>query len=91
MSTTTSKKHRDFTGEPMGEKPVTDLAGIGNALGTRLEDAGFNKAYVVLGQFLILQKNKELFTDWLNTTTGANSKQQTDCYNCLKEWCDAFL
>lgn len=45
----------------MGEKPVTELAGIGEALGGRLRDRGFDKAYVVLGQFLLLKKNEELF------------------------------
>lgn len=57
----TSQKHRNFVGEPMGEKPVTQLAGIGDALGGRLAAKGFDKAYVVLGQFLLLKKNGELF------------------------------
>ena len=47
---TTSQKHRNFVAEPMNEKPVTDLAGIGEVLGKRLESKGFDKAYVVLGQ-----------------------------------------
>ncbi len=87
----TSQKHRNFVGEPMGDKDVTELAGIGPALGGRLSDKGFDKAYVVLGQFLILKKNEELFTEWLNQTCKANAKQQKDCYNCLAEWCDAYL
>ena len=57
----TSQKHRNFVSEPMGEKPVTDLAGIGEVLGKRLADKGFDKAYVVLGQFLVLKKNEEMF------------------------------
>ena len=87
----TSQKHRNFISEPMGDKPVTDLAGIGPVLGGKLAEKGFDKAYVVLGQFLVLKKNEELFKDWLNQTSGANSKQSGDCYTCLKEWCDAFL
>ena len=51
--------------EPMGEKAVTDLAGIGDVLGKRLESKGFDKAYVVLGQFLLLKKNKDLFVEWI--------------------------
>lgn len=39
----TSQKHRNFVAEPMGEKPVTDLAGIGEVLGERLVANGFDK------------------------------------------------
>lgn len=40
---TTSQKHRDFVGEPMGDKPVTALSGIGEVLGKNLEHKGFDK------------------------------------------------
>jgi len=88
---TTSQKHRNFVSEPMGEKPVTDLSGIGEVLGKKLEDQGFDKAYVVLGQYLLLKKNDELFCNWLKETCGANKKQQADCAKCLKEWCESFM
>lgn len=39
----TSKKHRNFVSEPIGNKPVTDLAGVGPVLGQRLEAAGYEK------------------------------------------------
>ncbi|XP_063047119.1 barrier-to-autointegration factor-like [Engraulis encrasicolus] len=88
---TTSQKHRVFVGEPMGDKPVTDLSGIGEVLGKKLEDQGYDKAYTVLGQFLLLRKDDELFIEWLKDTCGANSKQAGSCCQCLKEWCDSFL
>ncbi|KAM3920290.1 barrier-to-autointegration factor A-like [Leptodactylus fuscus] len=74
---TTSQKHRDFVSEPMSEKSVKALPGIGDVRGGRLEDKGFEKAYVVL--------------EWLKDICGANAKQSQDCYICLKEWCNAFL
>ena len=75
----------------MGEKKATELAGIGEVLGRRLEEKGFDKAYVVLGQFLVLRKDEELFMEWLQDAFHANSKQGRDCYHCLIEWCDHFL
>lgn len=87
----TSQKHRNFVAEPMGEKLVTELAGIGPVLGERLTEKGFDKAYVVLGQFLLLKKDQEMFMEWIKDTCAANKKQGSDCHNCLKEWCDAFL
>ncbi|ELU15505.1 hypothetical protein CAPTEDRAFT_108614 [Capitella teleta] len=86
-----SQKHRDFVAEPMGDKPVTELAGIGRVLGERLNEHGFDQAYVVLGQFLLLRKDEENFTRWLKDTTPANKEQARDCYTCLRDWCQAFL
>ncbi|XP_019902836.1 barrier-to-autointegration factor-like [Esox lucius] len=88
---TTSQKHRDFVAEPMGEKPVTTLSGIGQVLGKKLEEQGFDKAYLVLGQFLLLRKDGELFTEWLKDASGANTRNAASCCQCLREWCDAFL
>jgi len=87
----TSQKHNNFICEPMGEKPVTDLAGIGEVLGKRLEAIGYDKAYTVLGQFLILKKDKDLFEMWMKDNVQANSKQARDCYECLNSWCAEYL
>ncbi|CAG2060482.1 unnamed protein product [Timema podura] len=55
------------------------------------EPMGEKPAYVVLGQFLILKKSKDLFQDWLKDVAGANTKQSSDCFQCLADWCDEFL
>ncbi|XP_055376020.1 barrier-to-autointegration factor [Condylostylus longicornis] len=87
----TSQKHKNFVAEPMGDKRVTELAGIGETLGSRLEAAGFDKAYTVLGQYLILKKDEELFREWMKDICNASSKQASDCYQCLNDWCEEFL
>lgn len=50
----TSQKHRNFVAEPMGDKPVTELAGIGGVLGDRLTQAGFDKVSKYTNKCLIL-------------------------------------
>lgn len=80
-------KLREFLREPHVLIP-SDLLQV---LGKRLGAKGFDKAYVLLGQFLVLKKNQELFTEWLKEISGANAKQSNDCFQCLKDWCDEFL
>lgn len=49
------------------------------------------QAHTVLGQFLVLKKNKELFQIWIKDQCGANNKQAGECYQCLADWCNEFL
>lgn len=80
---TTSQKHRDFEAERMGGKPVGSLAGTEEVLGKKMEERGFDKAFVVLGQFLALKKDEVLFQEWLKDTCSTNAKQSQDCFRCL--------
>lgn len=57
----TSQKHRNFVAEPMGDKPVTDLAGVGEVLGKRLEMAGFDKVIILTKQSLLVLLAGTLF------------------------------
>ncbi|CAB1312540.1 unnamed protein product, partial [Coregonus sp. 'balchen'] len=81
----------DFIAEPIGDKPVTALSGIGEVFGKKMEEQGFDKAFAVLGQFLLLRKDGELFTEWLKDTSCAHTINAASCSHCLSEWCDAFL
>ena len=92
METRDSKRlHNIFISEPIIDKPCTDLPGISVVLGKKLTDIWFDKAYCILGQFLLLKKDKELFQMWLNIEVSANKWQSERCYECLLEWCDQFL
>jgi len=88
---TTSKKHANFVSEPMGEKEVTEVAGIGPTHGKRLIELGFEKAYNLLGQYLLLNKDEEMFKEWLKEEAGIKGKHVNDCNNCISEWTRSYV
>ena len=61
------KSHRDDSGFIDHHSPsrVTNIDGIGRALGKKLKAKGFDKAEVLLGQLLSLKKNKDAFIAWM--------------------------
>uniref|UniRef100_A0A1E1XVJ0 Barrier-to-autointegration factor-like protein n=1 Tax=Amblyomma sculptum TaxID=1581419 RepID=A0A1E1XVJ0_AMBSC len=87
---TTSEKHRNFVSEPMGDKDVTDIAGIDGDLATQMKDKGFDKAYIVVGKFLVIGRNKDEFISWLKDVGGANDEQAEVCFECLDQYCREF-
>lgn len=49
------------------------------------------QAYELLGQFLVLKKNKLLFSYWITSTIDIKDEKARECYNCLLDWSDIFL
>lgn len=59
----TSQKMKDFTSEPMGDKPVKTLAGIGEVLGNKLiEEVSYFETIFVsfLPYFNVISGDKPL-------------------------------
>jgi hypothetical protein len=80
-------KERGFVRQPLGEKGVAELPGVGPVAGEKLSEQGFDKAYVVLGQFLMLKKEKDLFMDWMKEVAGSNKRNAESTYDGLTDWC----
>ena len=70
----------------MEQLDVESLPGIDVVLGSRLREKGYKKAYIVLGRFLMLNRDQDLFMCWIHDICGANTKQACDCYRFLVEW-----
>ncbi|KAK2176046.1 hypothetical protein NP493_690g01036 [Ridgeia piscesae] len=87
-----SAKYDAFIAERMGNKDVIELPGIAESFRQRLiREYGIDKAYELLGQFLVLKKNKLLFSYWMTSTNGIKEEKARECYNCLLDWSDIFL
>ena len=86
----TSKKHRDFLGEPMGSKDVEKIPGIGSVIGEKMKKKGIRYAYQIFGQFLVLRKDEDEFCECLEQFT-ANKKQRSDCYNAMLDWSQKYF
>ncbi|XP_030619406.1 barrier-to-autointegration factor-like protein [Delphinapterus leucas] len=66
-----SPRLRTFLSEPIGEKDVAWVDGVSRELAINLCTKGFNKAYILLGQFLLMYKNEAEFQKWLICCCGA--------------------
>ncbi|CAF1439600.1 unnamed protein product [Rotaria sp. Silwood1] len=91
MSSTTSQKFRDFTGEPLKDKHVSEVPGLGPKLASNLEESGISKAYELLGIYLTLLKNKDYFELWIRDNAGANRHQAKQCADAIDAFCSQFL
>lgn len=57
-----------------------------------LHQYGIDKAYQLLGQFLLLGMDEERFLDWLSQTCPKiNSGHRNETFTFLKQWCDGNL
>merc|ERR1712168_200236 len=88
---TTSKKHANFISEPMGDKEVSEIAGIGPTYQKRLKEKGFEYAYNLLGQFLLVNKDEEMFKEWLKEEISMTAKYQKDATECIAEWTRSYV
>lgn len=85
-----TKKHRDFLSEPMGNKEVEKIPGIGITIGGQMKTEGITYAYQVFGHFLVLKKDKKKFCDGVKTF-GADNGQSNACYNAMLEWSQQYF
>jgi hypothetical protein len=90
-NTSTTKKHAHFIDGPILDKDVSALPGIGDVAAKKLGEAGFKKACKVVGQFLVLDKDKDAFEEWLKKTCAARHDCREKCYKAIKEWTDNYV
>lgn len=89
MSTT--KKHQLFVSEPLGEKSIDVLPGVGKTLTQRFVANNLTKAQHIVGAFLLLDQDREKFIPWFKQECGGNERHANMCFNALQQWCIEFI
>lgn len=77
-----SFKHREFVREPMGNKPVQDVPGIGEVIGRNMERAGIMTAKALYAHYLA---DPGKFMDKV-MSFGANVRQQNAAFNAMRDY-----
>ena len=78
-----SKKHQDFVGEAMGDKPVDAVPGIGPVTAGNLkDDSNIDTAKKLYGEYV---RNPDNFKSVIKEH-GGDRGQQDQAYNAMKEW-----
>lgn len=86
-----SQKHREFVREPMRNKPIEAVPGIGTVYSMKLKMRGFINASHLLGQFLIMSRDVTILETWLELEFGISGGYSKIASNSLSEWCDVNL
>lgn len=84
---TTTKKYELFIEEPLGEKAVNSIPGIGPTTAKSLKNKKITKAYQIFGEYLRCGKDDFLFTKWM-TSVQANTKFIQQCIDAMKHKCE---
>jgi hypothetical protein len=86
-SSSTTQKHKIFVAEPMNNKAVTAIAGIGSVAERKLKEHGITSASILFGYFLIFEKDQTKFIELLETKGNISAHNARRAYETLNEWC----
>ena len=93
---TTTQKHINFVGNPIHPYQVVEtVPGIGQVYGGNLRANGITTARQLLGHFLTMNGNREVFMVWLRgicIPQGPRAEYHMNCcYTALMEWTNQHI
>ena len=93
---TTSQKYINVVGNPISpDQGVQIFPGIGPVYGGNLEANGITTAQQIVGQYLIMNENREMFMVWLigicNPQGPRGEYHMNCCYTCVMEWTNQHI
>lgn len=89
----TSKKYNDFTNEPIGNKLVTSIPGVGNETANKLEKLKFVYAKHLVGLFLSpeIDSDESKMKFWFIDNAKMTARRSEEAANCLKNWVGSYV
>ena len=82
-----TETHRKFVDEPIGNKLVSAVPGIGGAHKQTLNAINITKAYELLAVFLSKEMQEDSFKEWLKENLpNSNAVHRDCCYKALNEY-----
>jgi hypothetical protein len=85
------ERFRNMLGEPMNDKSVDELPGIDFKAAEILINLGYDYAYVLFGKYLVMQRNKDVFINWLISKTKMKRQYAELCVTCLEDWAVEYI
>jgi len=78
--------HDNFERQSLNSKPVENVPGV-EQLKDEFNEKKFTKAYHLLGQYLLLNKDNDLFDEWLKTDfPSMTAENRSQCIDSLFNW-----
>ena len=75
-----------FERQPIGNKLITEIPGL-ESYGDEFMGNGYEKAFHLLGQYLILNKDNDLLSIWLKNEFPFISQTDRElCVESLSQW-----
>ena len=82
-----TETHRKFVSEPIGNKPVSAVPGIGRAHKETLNGSNITKASELLGVCMSKGMKQDQFQEWLKEKLPtSNAVHRECCYKALDEY-----
>mmetsp|Transcript_16006 Transcript_16006/g.36952 ORF Transcript_16006/g.36952 Transcript_16006/m.36952 type:complete len:94 (-) Transcript_16006:274-555(-) len=85
MSITTTKKFEQFQSRPLRDCLLKDVPGVGEVAENKLKDANIDDACKIVGHFLLLGRDTDKMTQWLEDVCEIRKQEGKKIAEALAE------
>ena len=90
-TTTTTKKQTTFLSTPLQDSTLHDVPGVGPVSHAQLTEAGVRSAQQLVGQFLVMDCDREAMAQWLADGVGVRAQEVGKIVNAVEKKAKAVV